>query len=142
MFGEKEIIGIKNLRLNKNRISLPSFTFAEPKDELFFIFDHKQQHMILLQEEELMTTLDRIRNDLKEKVSLGELSYKEYLRYQRYLYGIMCIEGHKVDAQKRILIPERGLKQLNIKDDVIAVGKGTRLLIYPNNEETLSRIKL
>ena len=135
MFGEKEIIGIKNLRLNKNRIILPSFTYATPNDELFFIFDHTQKHMILLQEKELMATLERIIEDLKEKVKTKEITYKEYLRYKRYLYGIICIEDRKVDSQNRILLPERGLKQLNIDKEVTVVGKGTKLAIYPNSEE-------
>ena len=141
MFGEKEIIGIKNLRLNNNRIILPSFTYATPNDELFFIFDHTQKHMILLQEKELMDTLDRIVEDLKNKVNTKEITYKEYLRYKRYLYGVMCIEGHKVDAESRILLPERGLKQLNIDKEVTIVGKGTKLAIFPNTEELNQSMK-
>ena len=142
MFGEKEIIGIKNLRINKNRISLPPFTFATPNDELFFIFDHTRKHMILAQEEEIMSSLDQIREDLKAKVATGEITYRDYIRYQRYLYGIMCIEGHKVDSQKRILLPERGLKQLNLSKDVVVVGKGTRLHLFPNMESVPEGMKL
>ncbi len=135
MFGEEEIIGIKNLRINKNRITLPSFTFATPDDELFFIFDRTKGHMILAQEQKIMETLGKIRLDLQEKVRNGEISFRDYLKCQRYLYGIMCIEGHKVDAQRRILLPERGLKQLNISKDVTVIGRGTKLDIYPYSEE-------
>lgn len=142
MFGEKEIIGIKNLKINKNRISLPPFTFATPNDELFFIFDHTQNHLILAQEQEIMANLSKIRENLKIKVSNSEITYKDFLRYQRYLYGIMCIEGHKVDSQKRILLPDRGLKKLNLSKEVLVVGKGTRLHIYPNTEEVISSLNI
>ena len=77
MFGEKEIIGIKNLKINKNRISLPPFTFATPNDELFFIFDHTGKHMILAQEQELMANIDRVREELKKRGDDRKLSAKE-----------------------------------------------------------------
>ena len=48
MFGEKPIVGQTILRISKDRIILPSFTHAEPGDEVSATLDPYQKKIILL----------------------------------------------------------------------------------------------
>jgi hypothetical protein len=63
MFGEKPIVGQTILRINKDRIILPSFTHVEAGDEVSATFDVYQKKIILLQEKEL---IERLNTLLKE----------------------------------------------------------------------------
>jgi DNA-binding transcriptional regulator/RsmH inhibitor MraZ len=144
MFGEKPIVGQTILRINKDRIILPSFTHAEPGDEISATLDIHQKKIILLQEKELIERLTTLHEKMKVARTEGRLGYQDYHNLQRYIFGMLPLHerilNKKLEYQlfnrKPVAVHElRQLERLlNLRDEVFAVGVGTTLEIYPDEQ--------
>ena len=141
MFGEKPIVGQTILRISKDRIILPSFTHAEPGDEVFATLDPYQKKIILLQERELIDRLNTLHEKMKLAYQEGRLKAKDYHDLQRYFWGMLPLHeriiSKKLEYQlfnrKPVASCElRQIQRLNLRDEVFAVGVGTTLELYPS----------
>lgn len=127
MFGENYIIGESFQKIStKNRIQLPSFTFAEPNDEIAFICynDHLRLYGML----EYKKILDRY-----EKLKNNTIDLKEYEMITEIMEDICLKIKHlgMVDNQRRILIPQKLIEQFsfNTNEQVVLNGLGNSLSI-------------
>ena len=144
MFGEKPIVGQTILRISKDRIILPSFTHAEPGDEVSATLDPYQKKIILLQEKELIERLNTLHEKMKLAYQEGRLKAKDYHDLQRYFWGMLPLHERTLNKKLEYQLFNRKpvasfeLKQLerllNLRDEVFAVGVGTTLEIYPDEQ--------
>ena len=144
MFGEKPIVGQTILRISKDRIILPSFTHAEPGDEVSATLDIYQKKIILLQEKELIERLTTLQEKMKVARAEGRLGYKDYHDLQRYIWGMLPLHERTLNKKLEYQLFNRKpvasfeLRQLerllNLRDEVFAVGVGTTLEIYPDEQ--------
>ncbi len=143
MFGEKTIVGHTILKVQKDRIILPKFTFAEPGETISSTIDPYHHKLILLQEKELLERL----NTYKEKLDLARqeqrISYSEYHNLIRYFYGMLPLHDRILNKELQFQLFNRQkvasfelkqLERLNLRDEVFAVGVGTTLEIYPSEQ--------
>lgn len=144
MFGEKPIVGQTILRISKDRIILPSFTHAEPGDEVSATLDPYQKKIILLQERELIERLNTLHEKMKLAYQEGRLKAKDYHDLQRYFWGMLPLHERTLNKKLEYQLFNRKpvasfeLRQLerllNLRDEVFAVGVGTTLEIYPDEQ--------
>ena len=143
MFGEKPIVGQTILRINKDRIILPSFTQVEAGDEVSATFDVYQKKIILLQEKELIERLNALQEKMKLARAEGRLGYHDYHELQRYFWGMLPLHERRISQRleyqlfnrKPVAAHElRQIQKLNLRDEVFAVGVGTTLELYPSEE--------
>ncbi len=144
MFGEKPIVGQTILRISKDRIILPSFTHAEPGDEVSATLDPYQKKIILLQEKELIERLNTLHEKMKLAREEGRLKAKDYHDLQRYFWGMLPLHERTLNKKLEYQLFNRKpvasfeLRQLerllNLRDEVFAVGVGTTLEIYPDEQ--------
>ena len=144
MFGEKPIVGQTILRISKDRIILPSFTHAEPGDEVSATLDPYQKKIILLQERELIDRLNTLHEKMKLAYQEGRLKAKDYHDLQRYFWGMLPLHERTLNKKLEYQLFNRKpvasfeLRQLerllNLRDEVFAVGVGTTLEIYPDEQ--------
>lgn len=153
-FGKKEIIGSATLKIdNKNRIVLPSFTYATPEDKIALMYDLKRTKIIIEEWKKFEEHIDYIDDMLKKMYQDKKLTHKQLHQMQLYVFGDGCLEPPTtVGNGRRIVIPSRAIEKLNLKDEVFAVGNTVkieaqdkelilhRLEIYPSEESyTLSK---
>lgn len=124
MFGEKELKGIKQLKLTNRNISLPEFTHAEPNEWLYFL---KLGNEIRLYNEEKIIKLTNILIDNYAKNHTSN----ELRHFKRILYAL-SIATNKVSASKTLKIPQDIIEQQNFQKDVVVVGANTHLKIFKN----------
>lgn len=143
MFGEKTIVGQTILRISKDRIILPDFTYAEPGEEISATLDPYQKKIILLKEKDLIERLDELHKKMKIAREEKRLGYKEYYELERYFWGMLPLHERTLTKKKEYLlfnrkpyasIELRQLERLNLKDEVFAVGTGQALEIYPTEQ--------
>lgn len=153
MFGEKPIVGQTIIRIKKDRIILPSFTYAEPGDKISATFDAYQKKIILLQEKELYERLSILHKKIQQAYLEKRIDYQERQKLERYFWGILSLHERTITSKleyqlfnrKSYAISELSrVQKLNLKDEVFAVGVGTTLELYPSEEiyyEELKKIK-
>ncbi len=132
MFGEDLILGYKKCKVDeKHRIFLPKFSFSEKGDSI--VISEGDDGIILLNN--IVTLKQRIAN-IEKSINSGEqMKSLEllYLKLER-LY-VSCLATSKVDAQRRIIIPDDVCNKHTIGNSVILQGCGDHLKLF-NNEET------
>ena len=131
MFGEKFIIGKSDGKIdNKNRISIPSFTYVEVNDGLIIqIIDDNDELSLKI---EIFNKYASILEKLK-KLRDNASSLAEFQRYDKEI-EVICQKLDylvTVDKQKRILIPISVMKALNwnSSDYIQCTGLGESLLV-------------
>lgn len=143
MFGEKPIVGQTILRISKDRIILPSFTHAEPGDEVSATLDPYQKKIILLQERELIERLNILHEKMKLAYQEGRLKAKDYHDLKRYFWGMLPLHERTLNKKLEYQLFNRKpvasfelrqIQRLNLRDEVFAVGVGTTLEIYPDEQ--------
>lgn len=143
MFGDKPIVGQTILRISNDRIILPSFTHVEAGDEVSATLDPYQKKIILLQEKELIERLNTLQEKMKLAREEGRLGYKDYHDLQRYFWGMLPLHERTINKKFEYLLFNRKpvasfelrqLQKLNLRDEVFAVGVGTTLEIYPDEQ--------
>ncbi len=155
MFGEKPIIGETTISVSKGRrLVMPSFTYAEPNDQLGLMFglgrvapelavrdSLNRTRIVIMQLQEFEEKIAILQNHLTELRNNGQIDYLRYIDLQRIIYGMIAISYEKVNELRKIEIPENPIKTLNISDSVYAVGEEKRLILYPTKEQYLSTKK-
>lgn len=127
MFGEKELIGIDEIKLySNNKFILPDYTFAEKKEELLFLKNIK--YLCLFNEKKLEDISNRLLPLIKKNNS-----YDYYQRFVRTLFGKM-ITSEIVNSKKQISIPKEWIKDYNFNSKIIVEGNIDHLKIFPNRE--------
>ena len=136
MFGENPIIGQSMQKMDeKGRITLPKFTHAEPGDKIALMYDLKRTKIIVFKLMEFEQKLEEISQKIDELYREKQITYDERMWIQRYIYGDGCLEPpDTIGKGRRIGIPARAIKKLNLRDEVFIIGNETRLEIYPNEE--------
>ena len=143
MFGEKPIVGQTILRISKDRIVLPPFTYAEPGEEISATLDPYQKKIILLKEKDLIDRLNTLHEKMLKAREEGRLRGKDFHDLQRYFWGILPLHERKISQRleyqlfnrKPVAAHElRQIQRLNLRDEVFAVGVGTTLELYPSEE--------
>lgn len=124
MFGEKELKGIKQLKLTNGNISLPEFTHAEPNEWLYFF---KLGNEIRLYNEEKIIKLTNILIDHYDKNHTSN----ELRHFKRILYAL-SIEDNKVTKSKTLTIPQDIIEKQEYEKEVVVVGANTHLKIFKN----------
>ena len=141
MFGEEQIIGKTVLKVDeKGRITLPKFTQAEPGEEIALMYDLRRTKIVIYAMMEFEAKLKEAGEKIDELYRAKEITYDEKMWFRRYIYGDGCLEPPTTVAKgRRISIPPRAIKKLNLRDEVFVIGNETRLEIYPTEEDyTLS----
>lgn len=143
MFGEKQIVGQTIIRVKKDRIILPGFTHVEVGDKVSATIDAHQKKIILLQERELIERLEILHKKLQLAYGEKRLSYKEYRNLERHFFAILPLHERTINKQLEYQLYNRSkvdsfelrqLQRLNLKDEIFAVGVGTTLELYPDEE--------
>lgn len=141
MFGDKPIVGQTILRIKKDRIILPSFTHVEAGDIVSGTIDPYKKKIILLQEKELIERLTILQKKLEQARKEGRINPVEYRNIQRYYWGILPLHDRRITKKLEYQIFNRRsvatyelreVQKLNLRDEVFAVGVGTTLEIYPD----------
>ena len=114
MFGDKELVGLYELKLNNNRFKLPNFTCVEPKEELYYF---KYIKYICLMNE---AKLNSITNIILSKVN-KDYNYDYYRKYIRNLFAKL-MDFEIVNSKKEILLPKKWIDEFNFKDRVFIEG--------------------
>lgn len=142
MFGDNVIMVSKTLRIDqKRRIVLPIETGAIVSDKVCFMLNPSLTKLSLYEENMFNQRLDGYLSKIDRIHKEGRLSYKDVLRYKRYICAILSYPYEVVDKQRRLLIPESAKDKMNFNDTLFAVGNGNSLELY-RNEEEYERIKL
>lgn len=143
MFGEKPIVGQTILRISKDRIVLPSFTYAEPGEEISATLDPYQKKIILLKEKDLIERLNTLHEKMLKAREEGRLGYKDFHELQRYFWGMLPLHERVLNKKLEYLLfnrkPVAGfelrqLQRLILRDEVFAVGTGNALELYPSEQ--------
>jgi len=136
MFGENPIIGQSMQKMDeKGRITLPKYTHAEPGDKIALMYDLKRTKIIVFTLMEFEKKLEEIGQRIDELYKTKQISYDERMWFQRYIYGDGCLEPpDTIGKGRRIVIPSRAVKKLNLRDEVFVIGNESRLEIYPTEE--------
>ena len=151
MFGEKPIVGHTIIRISKDRIILPNFTYVEEGDIVNATFDPYQKKIILLQEKELIERLNILDKKLRQAYLEKRLSYSKYQDLKRYFWGVLPLHERTINKKLEYQLFDkkpsaqtelRQIQRLNLKNEVFAVGVGTTLEIYPSEEDYHNYIKL
>ncbi|MGN1370695.1 MAG: hypothetical protein ACI4XM_00230 [Candidatus Coprovivens sp.] len=151
MFGEKPIVGHTIIRISKDRIILPQFTYVEEGDIINATLDPYQKKIILLQEKELIERLNILDKKLRQAYLEKRLSFSKYQDLKRYFWGVLPLHERTINKKLEYQLFNkkpyaqtelRQIQRLNLKDEVFAVGVGTTLEIYPSEEDYQNYIKL
>lgn len=143
MFGDKPIVGQTILRIKKDRIILPSFTHVEAGDKVSGTIDPYKKKIILLQEKELIERLTILQKKLEQARKEGRINPVEYRNIQRYYWGRLPLHERKINQKLEYQLFNRRpvatyelreIQQLNLRDEVFAVGVGTTLELYPDEQ--------
>jgi len=143
MFGENPIIGQSMQKMDeKGRITLPKYTHAEPGDKIALMYDLKRTKIIIFKLMEFEQKLDEIGKKIDELYREKQITYDERLWFQRYIYGDGCLEPpDTIGKGRRIVIPARAIRKLNLRNEVFVIGNETRLEIYPTEEAYTMSLK-
>ncbi len=97
MFGEGNIYGQTSVSLDtKDRIILPVFTYAEPKDELLVI--NKEDYLYVCKEEKI----ENIVNNLEQKYIYSNLDEKKQIELELLKIYRAILKKVEVDKQRRL----------------------------------------
>ena len=125
MFGEQRITGTKIVTLDeKNRISLPKFTYAQKEDKIAVL--SKEEFISLYSSDYIEKTF--FPNELKT-VEDFMLKSKIYDELSKYLVAELS-----VGSNNRISLSSWLIEQYKIAKTVILSGAIDHLNIYPNEE--------
>jgi len=142
MFGENVIVINRELKLNpKNRLILPTETFAEAEDELGLMYDFRRQYLRLYSHAEFLKRLEEYEEAFKTLYNQGKIDARTYRRYRRILYAKLCLDEPIVSSKKRITIPTKVAERLEFKNSIYVVGNDTHLEIY-KDEKTYKTLKM
>ncbi len=134
MFGEKQIVGHTILRVSKNRIVVPQFTGVEIGEEITPMYDIKKKKLLLIKAQEYQEKQEKFEKAIKEMYEEGKITYHQLINFRRYFYGILSFYPEKVDNQRRLHLEQRIFRDLNLKNEVFAVGVDNHLEISPDEE--------
>ena len=135
MFGETSIIGSKTISLDKkNRIIIPKFTGAEPKDRIITRLNFYQNKLFIESIEQYQETSKQFEEFLKSMQEKGKISNTEKRQYQRYFYGVLSNPYEELDSQRRMVLNCSIIKNLKLFDSVFVIGRECHLELYPNEE--------
>jgi len=139
MFGEKYILGRKQIKLDKaGRIILPTFTYAEPGEDVVFMISNNMEYINLFSRNDISKKL----NTLIEKQTEAS-SFNEYNTLQAQINMIQnyCFGHSEVDGQRRVLIPKSLREKILSGTDVFVNGAVALQLpcleIYQSEEQML-----
>lgn len=133
-------MNITNLKINKNRIVLPKYSLINPGDKVGFIHDFNMTKLNIYKKEDLDLIIEEFINTVDELKSTKQITYKQYLKIQRYFFGKCLYYDKEVDSNRRISIPKEALNKLDIKDEVLVVNKDKRIELY-KDYKTYKNIK-
>ena len=147
MFAEKEIIGEGLIKVSKGRkIILPSYTYAEPHDQLGLFYGVSLKKIPLVKDKlrrikivimklnEFEERLTNFKTALDNIYQSNSITFKEYHEYRRIFYAMLAISEEEVSKLGKITIDEIPIRNLNITDSVYAVGNSYHLDLYPSKE--------
>lgn len=145
MFGEKPIVGQTILRISKDdRITLPSFTGAEPGEEICSMIDPYFEKLILLREKDLYEKLQAYLNRAQTARELKIITGEQYRWLQRYFYAILPQAEKNLNQKLQFLLYSKRkencydvkeLRRLNFRpDQVFVVGTGHTLEVFKDEE--------
>ena len=145
MFGENPIVGQTILRISKDdRITLPSFTGAEPGEEICSMIDPYFEKLILLREKDLYEKLQGYLERAKTAHELKLISGEEFRNRQRFFYAILPQAEKKLNQKLQFLLYSKRkencydvkeLRRLNFRpDQVFVVGSGHTLEVFKDEE--------
>ena len=125
MFGDTKIVESTTLKIDeKGRITLPSFTSAEPGDKIALMYDLKRTKILIYEWQKFKEKLDRLYEELEIMYREKEINYKQHHTLVSYIYGDGCLEPPTdVGKGRRIVIPKRAIEKLNLKDEVFVIGQ-------------------
>ena len=128
MFGEKDLIGFDEIKLySNNKYKLPYYTFAEPKEKLYYLKNIK--YICLMNEKKLMSIIDTLLPKIKE-----DYSNDYYRKFVRTLFGKM-IASEIVNSKNQILLPKEWKEEYDFKDKLLIEGNIDHLKIFSNIED-------
>ena len=153
MFGDKPIVGQTILRISKDdRITLPSFTGAEPGEEISSMIDPYFEKLILIREKDMIEKLQAYLERAKVARELKIITGEQYRWLQRYFYAILPQAEKNLNQKLQFLLYSKRkensydvkeLRRLNFHpDQVFAVGSGHTLEIYKDEESYQLSLKI
>lgn len=119
MFGEGNIYGQTSVTLDsKDRIVLPTFTYAEHEDELLVI--NKEDYLYVCKEEKI----ENIVSNLEQKYIYSNLDEKKQIELRLLKIYRSILKKVEVDKQKRINlggieIPDKKILCIGTRDSLI-----------------------
>lgn len=135
MFGETSIIGSKTIALDKkNRIIIPKFTGAEPKDRIITRLNFYQNKLFIQSVDDYMSDANRFEELLLEQKEKGKLNAADIRQYRRFFYGSLSSPDEELDSQRRFTLFPHFVQKLKLYESVFVIGKDTHLELYPNEE--------
>ena len=153
MFGENPIEGQTILKIDKtDRITLPSFTGAEPGEEICSMIDPHFERLILLREKDLYEKLQGYLERAKTARELKLISGEDFRNLQRFFYAILPqaeknfnqkLQFWLYSKRKENCYDVKELRRLNFRpDQVFSVGVGHTLEIYKDEESYQYSLKM
>lgn len=153
MFGENPIVGKTILRISKDdRITLPSFTGAEPGEEICSMIDPHFEKLILIREKELIEKLQAYLERARTAYELKLITGEQFRWMQRYFYGILPQAPKNLNQKLQFLLYSKRkencydvkeLRRLNFNpEQVLTVGVGHTLEIYKDEEAYQYSLKM
>jgi division/cell wall cluster transcriptional repressor MraZ len=135
MFGSSIIVGSKTISLDKkNRIIIPKFTGAEPKDRIITRLNFYRNKLFIESIEQYQETSKQFEEFLKSMQEKGKISSTEKRQYQRYFYGVLSNPYEELDSQRRMVLNCSIIKNLKLYDSVFVIGRESHLELYSNEE--------
>ena len=125
MFGEDKIFGTSQISIDeKNRIKLPTFTYAEPGDKI--IIQKKEDCLKISNELRIIKIIEEIEESLKRVKNSSEA---KKLKEEIDKLCISILAKRECDKQNRIIIPDNSIDKGD-SNKIMAVGYGDYIKLY------------
>lgn len=124
MFGEEKIFGTSQISIDeKNRIKLPTFTYAEPGDKI--IIQKEEDYLKISNELRIIKIIEEIEESLKYVKNSSEV---KKLKEEIDKLCISILAKRECDKQNRIIIPD-SIDQ-DDSNKIMIVGYGDYAKLY------------
>lgn len=139
MFGENYILGKKSIKMDdKGRIILPSFTYAEPKEDIVFMISDNMEYINLFSKNDIVNKLDILVSKQAKVQSSNEFNL---IQAQINMFQNYCFGYSSVDGQRRVLIPNSLREKILSSNEIFVNGSVALQLpcleVYQSEEHML-----